>query len=538
MITSQLSRTLDSVHDKYGTEETQEPQEELAEIMSSQPFLPLSSSPSSTLLPRRPSLEPEREILTTRGQRTWSLLPSRTSSAALHELNEETASPTFLRRGSLLIGQSNPRYRWERYYRPPDTLKDLRKPVRQYYERNNTLISQYLYIDRLLDSSLPHNLIEDYSGCHHHVPSTLQQEQEQDVESNNLTEANTPGSKNSRLKRTAHNLYRIPDETDALLPSNDDENCIHHMPDMEPHSSMSPEKEEQLINLAIRINFAANVILLGSKVAIMALTSSMSVLAGLVDGVLDFLSTLIIWITATIIRRQDRNRYPISRRRLEPVSVLVFSVIMVTSFFQVAITSINRLTGDDHALVELSMPSIGLMAATVIIKLACWVWCRLIPSPSVQVLAQDAMTDVVFNTFSIIFPLVGAFARLWYLDPLGGVLLSVYIMWNWGQTASEYIVRLTGAAASATDHNILLYMTMRFSRVILKIQDLKAYYAGDKLNVEVDLVVDERTSLRDSHDVGESLQYILESVPTVDRAFVHLDYDEWNLPSHMNQLDR
>ena len=118
------------------------------------------------------------------------------------------------------------------------------------------------------------------------------------------------------------------------------------------------------------------------------------------------------------------------------------------------------------------------------------------------------------------------------------MLLSFYIMWSWGQTASEHIQRLTGAAASATDHNILLYMTMRFSHVIQKVQDLKAYYAGDKLNVEVDLVVDERTSLRDSHDVGESLQYILESVPTVDRAFVHLDYFTWNIPSHMNQFDR
>lgn len=81
-------------------------------------------------------------------------------------------------------------------------------------------------------------------------------------------------------------------------------------------------------------------------------------------------------------------------------------------------------------------------------------------------------------------------------------------------------------------------MTMRFSRVVRKIQDLKAYYAGDKLNVEVDLVVNEGTSLCDAHDVGESLQYILESVPTVDRAWVHLDYSEFNIPSHLNQLDR
>lgn len=44
-------------------------------------------------------------------------------------------------------------------------------------------------------------------------------------------------------------------------------------------------------------------------------------------------------------------------------------------------------------------------------------------------------------------------------------------------------------------------------------------------------------TLRDSHDLGESLQYVLESVPNVDRAFVHLDYKGWNLPTHMVQAD-
>lgn len=82
---------------------------------------------------------------------------------------------------------------------------------------------------------------------------------------------------------------------------------------------------------------------------------------------------------------------------------------------------------------------------------------------------------------------------------------------------------------------MLLYLTMRFAKTIKNIQGLQAYHAGDKLNVEVDIVLDENTSLRDSHDLGESLQYVLESVPTVDRAFVHLDYASYNLPSHMQQ---
>lgn len=142
---------------------------------------------------------------------------------------------------------------------------------------------------------------------------------------------------------------------------------------------------------------------------------------------------------------------------------------------------------------------------------------------------------MVFNIFSIIFPLIGYYARLWWLDATGGLLLSLYVIFNWSLTSSTHIKHLTGAAAPAEDRNILLYLTMRFAKTIESIQGCQAYHAGDKLNVEVDVVLNESMSLRDSHDLGESLQYVLESVPSVDRAFVHLDYAGYNLPSHLNQ---
>ena len=259
-------------------------------------------------------------------------------------------------------------------------------------------------------------------------------------------------------------------------------------------------------------------------------------LASLVDAALDFLSTAIVWTTTKLIARQDQYAYPVGRRRLEPVGVLVFSIIMITSFFQVALECLQRLsTSGDHTIVELTIPAIAIMASTVLIKSFCFIWCRLIKNSSVQALAQDALTDMVFNTFSIIFPLIGFYARIWWLDALGGLLLSLYVIFNWASTSSEHIRNLTGAAATADQRNVLLYLAMRFAKPIKSIQGLQAYHAGDKLIVEVDIVLDEHMSLRDSHDLSESLQYVLESVPTVDRAFVHADYLSVNLPSHMNQ---
>lgn len=133
--------------------------------------------------------------------------------------------------------------------------------------------------------------------------------------------------------------------------------------------------------------------------------------------------------------------------------------------------------------------------------------------------------------------LVGFAARIWWLDALGGALLSLYVIINWSSTSVAHIRNLSGAASSADERNVLLYLTMRFATAIKQIQGLQAYHAGDRLNVEVDVVLDENTTLRDSHDLGESLQYVLESVPFVDRAFVHLDYAPWNLPTHMAQGD-
>jgi len=427
---------------------------------------------------------------------------------------------------------------------------------REYYERTNSLIQQYIYIDRLLDSSLPHDLLNEYNNTPGsgpsasnlrdgvEIPPTITEESRSHSFERGVEPGTSPGEPSNgvvhkKVKRTPREIYKISEET-PLLTFDDDE--IEHendgdrpKPEIPGLEDDSVESGDRIVQIAIYINLAANAILLAGKIAVIVLTSSLSVLASLVDAALDFLSTAIVWTTTRLIERQDQYHYPVGRRRLEPIGVLVFSVIMVTSFFQVALQCISRLNSDDHSIIQLGLPSIVIMSSTVVIKALCWLWCRLIKNSSVQALAQDAMTDVVFNIFSIIFPLgkqylslvaassltyciVGFYAKLWWLDALGGLLLSLYVIFNWAGTSAGHIRNLTGAAATADERNVLLYLTMRFAKTIKQIQGLQAYHSGDKLNVEVDIVLDENMSLRDSHDLGESLQYVLESVPTVDRA--------------------
>lgn len=447
--------------------------------------------------------------------------PDRRSATEERRLNDILNGPHM--RSMRLIGNSNTRYQWTKYWKTEDELKAIKpKKLRAYYERNNYLIQQYAYIDKLLDSSLPHDLLNEYNNMPAsafrrgvEVPQTISEEPSTPstigYPSSPAASASGSGSGSGavhkKVKRTPKDIYR-PAETSPLISRENsgegDGNGVmngrakQEIPDFEDDDV---ESGARIVTIAIYVNFAANLVLLLGKIAVIISVPSVSVLASLVDAALDFLSTVIVWTTTTLIARQDQYRYPVGRRRLEPVGVLVFSVIMITSFVQVAIEAVTKLMGEDHAVVELGPSAIGIMLTTIIIKGMCWFWCRLIKNSSVQALADDAMTDIIFNAGSIAFPIVGFYARVWWLDALGGLLLSLVVIFNWSRNASEHIKNLCGFSATADQRNILLYLTMRFAKTIRQIQGLQAYHAGDKLNVEVDIVLDASTSLKDSHDL-------------------------------------
>ena len=64
------------------------------------------------------------------------------------------------------------------------------------------------------------------------------------------------------------------------------------------------------------------------------------------------------------------------------------------------------------------------------------------------------------------------------------------------------------------------------------VDTVRAYHFGNQLLVEVDIVLPKGMPLKQTHDIGESLQIKLESLDEVERAFVHLDWEFEHAPEH------
>ena len=129
--------------------------------------------------------------------------------------------------------------------------------------------------------------------------------------------------------------------------------------------------------------------------------------------------TLIIFTTDKLVSWKSTKlakRYPVGRRRLQPLGTLVFSVVMVVSFLQILQESVQRLLSKDHKVATLPPAAIGSMAGTIVLKGLIWFGCAWQQSSQVQALAQDCKTDVIFNIASLFFPAVGYFANVWWLE--------------------------------------------------------------------------------------------------------------------------
>lgn len=374
--------------------------------------------------------------------------------------------------------------RWsDTYMKTSEELAIIKnKAVREFYENQNQTLSKFQEVDELLSGELVHHVLYSFEN---------------------------------------------PSETTRLLS---------------PDNSISRRErdKERIIQLAINLNFALNVVLLSGKGVAVLLSGSVSIWASFVDSFMDFLSTVIvIWTTYVISSskrkgNQGERKYPTGKQRMEPLGVVIFSVFMIAMFLQVGVEGIKRLVSGANEEFILDQTTIVIMAVTIATKTVAWQLSARIKSNGVQALAQDNKNDVFFTTFSVIFPGVASLTNLPWLDPLGGIILSLYIIIEWTETLMTNFRQLSGRAADPDEYRRMLYLITRFTTP--QVSYLEVYHAGTELICEADVQFPKETSFEDVHNVAEAIQVALECLEDVNRAYIHADFTVLNPASHVRRI--
>ncbi|CAI0443028.1 unnamed protein product [Linum tenue] len=261
---------------------------------------------------------------------------------------------------------------------------------------------------------------------------------------------------------------------------------------------MSKEEEERLAKsetFAIRISNVANMILFAAKVYASVRSGSLAIIASTLDSLLDLLSGFILWFTAFSMQTPNPYQYPIGKKRMQPLGILVFASVMATLGLQIILESARALMSSEKEFVltrDQERWVVGIMLSVTLVKLLLMVYCR---------------------TFT-------------------NEILALYTIRTWSMTVLENVHSLVGKSATPDYLQKLTYLSWNHHKSIRHIDTVRAYTFGSHYFVEVDIVLPAAMPLQEAHDIGESLQEKLELLPEIERAFVHLDYEYSHKPEH------
>ncbi len=287
--------------------------------------------------------------------------------------------------------------------------------------------------------------------------------------------------------------------------------------------------------IAVRGSFAANLFLavLQCYAAISA-GSSLSLFTTMADAIFDPMSNVTLIVCNRAVKRVDPRRFPSGKARIETAGNIVFCFLMTAVSWIIIVLSLLELkAGNQHETKSLHLPSVIAVAIAGLTKLAlfCYCWTLRNVYSQIRILWEDHRNDLFINGLGLLTS-VGGSKLKWWIDPMGAIILSFLISYLWLSTAYSEFQLLIGVTADTQMQQWITYISMTHSPDIVAIDTVRAYHSGPRIIVEVDIVMDPTQTLRTTHDVAEELQMKLESLPDVERAYVHIDFETSHKPEH------
>lgn len=114
------------------------------------------------------------------------------------------------------------------------------------------------------------------------------------------------------------------------------------------------------------------------------------------------------------------------------------------------------------------------------IKIFMWIYCLFYrkKSSSVRALATDHISDVVANAFLLFCYLISIF--FWpYMDPLGGIAISFFLMYNWYNEGSIEVKKLSGQSAPPEFLSKITFLVWNHSKMIISVDTVRAFHLAN-----------------------------------------------------------
>ncbi len=286
---------------------------------------------------------------------------------------------------------------------------------------------------------------------------------------------------------------------------------------------VSKIETERLLKLATRASVATASILIIAKLAAYWQTGSVSILASLVDSLMDAGASIINLLAVSYALAPPDKEHRFGHGKAESLAGLAQATFIAGSGLFLILEAIQRLINPQP--IEAFDVGLGVMIFSVIATLILiGIQRHVINKTNSAAIRADALhykTDLLTNAAIIAALLLAQFGWLG-IDPLFALAIAAYILYSSWEIGSEAFHDLLDREITEEKRKQIIKIAKNHPQV-RGLHDLRTRLSGRTEFIQMHLEMDDDLPLIEAHDIADQVEdNILLAIPTAD-VVIHLD---------------
>ena len=279
--------------------------------------------------------------------------------------------------------------------------------------------------------------------------------------------------------------------------------------------------------LAVKVSIVtivANVILALFKIVAGIIGQSSAMLADGAHTLSDVLTTIVVLIGLKIASKEADEEHPYGHEKYESVFAKILSILLLLTGAFIGYESIKVLVSGEFA----EPKKIALIAAlmSIIVKEIMY-WYTIKAAKKIKSISMEADAwhhrSDAFSSIGTFAGILGARLGIPALDPIAGIIVSIFVIKVGVDLYLKSVKELVDESADDKTIKKIIEKTESVEGV-RGIGSLKTRIFGNKIYVDIEILVDAFISVKEGHDISEKVHDKLEEeIDHIKHCMVHIE---------------
>ena len=296
---------------------------------------------------------------------------------------------------------------------------------------------------------------------------------------------------------------------------------------MEQKSYTEELEFQKVVNKVSLITILGNVALSVLKLLAGIVAHSNAMISDAIHSASDVFSTVVVIIGVKLASKEPDKEHPYGHERLECVAAIILAMVLFITGLGIGMEAFQNITSGNYS--ELQVPGIlALVAAIVsIVSKEAMYWytryyAKRIDSGALMADAWHHRSDA-FSSVGALIGIGGAMLGFPVMDSIASLVIFVFIAKAAFDIFKDAIDKMVDHSCDEETEK-RIYDCVMDNEYVLGIDLLHTRVFGNKIYVDVEILADESCTLREAHDIAETVHNEIEqNFPKVKHIMVHVN---------------